>query len=692
VGDFNPNAPTIMGTEFFPIASRVVDLGANPLKGVAQRFSNGAATPSPNWVELYAKNASNSLAGAEIVTGFPQQTVGEIILPGTETGKTAAVTWVDETGAANNFAKVAKTDTDDTTYLTIPGVIGTGATQLPFALGATNAIGALALMYRGNRAATYAAGSNRPVSVTINARIASTYATDFFQFCIGTGTAATQFIILSGSFNPPGDGVFRNYSYTIPGDPWDMASNNIANSYYRIPPLQKTWDDIVTTTGAYGFGINVRDKIGNTAGVNQFRVSGLWLTVNYALATSRKYYAFPAAPLKSGWNRIPLLGSNQRPINFTSSNVTTALTTPAMGALGAGNFSQIDVGATIRRASDNSLVGTVTSVTNSTTAVLVANGATLNTNVAGIFGTAAAAMVANTYYFLVQSMVAWTTKSRAQITLLQDPNVINSTVASAAQEHRRCYDVQFKTPGDFVPSVSNVTVGEMTAWALDIQATGTGAASADTDLQTQSFPFTELKAVQNLVTPANNSISTGVSCAQAVTGAAATTYSAVRVSLGRYAVNLDPDQPITVEVRHGAGASTGTGTLDAICTLYPSQLKVSSDPHKPTIITQKFDLGATFLSILNQQYFIFFRSASTATRGWAVLQQDTRSDAINGVLTASNITNASVGTPATTVAKGNIDQYVDSSGAATNRQDVAVALLVQPATPASPTATVQVAT
>lgn len=662
MGDFNPNTPTMQGTEVFPTLRRTVDLGVNPLAGLAMRVVPGAVTPTAFGV--FEKDNLNSLHGCELVDTLLPTVSTETILPGTDTGKIAAVTWVDETGAANAFGKVAKVN-DDSTYLTMTGGVGDGNAHTSAALGViANSInfgGATPLMYRGDRAAKYAASTQRVVSVTINARIANTDAANIFQFVIdGFGGGTTKLNVVSGPINPKTDGVFRTYSVTLPGDPWAMATTLPAAAYWNMPHFAKTWDDRVTTAGPYVFGVMPVDRTGAGGGTSQFKVSGIWLTVNYC-TENRRACAYPRAPLAKGWNKLGnstthFAGSPyQRPIIFSSNSGTTALTTPAIESIGAGDFvSAQDVGATIVRASDGQVVGTISSVTNSTTAVLTANGASTNTLVLGWLGTAATNLTAATYYYAVQSQVSWTSKSKILIDLLQDTALQVTTLASATGIHRSVYNLVFTNTGSFVPAVASQTTGEIMPLLIY-----SGATAATVNAESQ--PYASLSAING------GEVRSGAGCAQQITSPGVTTYLAVRVDVARFNDKKDPDQPLSIEIRHGGGSTTGGGTLDASALIYPRDLVGTG--RKPTTIEVPFI--ASFNSTATQ-YVVYFRSASTTGRGWTVVLLECADNLLGHGVTSAELAGASVG--------GSTDAFLPNSGtaSATMTQDSPAALCAPP--------------
>jgi len=435
-----------------------------------------------------------------------------------------------------------------------------------------------------------------------------------------------------------------------------------------MPHISKTWDDVVTTTSPLVIGIVPVDTTGLGGGSGAVKVSGIALIVYYC-TENRMQCAYPRSPLTAGWNKLGggshfCGGPKQRPIIFTSNAATTALTTPAPGTAGAGNFTTNDAGATIVRASDGQVVGTVSSVTNGTTAVLTGNGASTNASVLGYLGTAPSALSANTFYWALQDTII-TSTAQVQQDLVKDPAKVPVSTAGNVGEQRDTW-VLVCGNNPYVATSAVEIPGELEPLLIY-----TGAAASTVNPESQ--PYAAM--LQNGLTE----IRSGQSAGQQVTGAAATQYSAVKLVVSRFSA-ADPNQFLTVEVRHGGGALTGGGTLDATARVYPAQL----DPTNGTYKTVSVIVPITpFTSILNQQYVIYLKSTATQFHGWGVALLDTRSDAVTGV-TVADVEGASVG--------GQTDGYDNSAGTVVTRYDAAVALLGPPTAPSGFTATAVAAT
>jgi len=265
------------------------------------------------------------------------------------------------------------------------------------------------------------------------------------------------------------------------------------------------------------------------------------------------------------------------------------------------------------------------------------------------------AFSANTYYWLVMYLL--NTEGGASLTLpaLKDTNLILTTAASGSTgDHRQSYNVVLSSG---VVTDSEANPGEHIPGMLVTSAPA---------VSNESTPYIALTPLE---------VSTGPS--QQVTATSGTTYGGVRLNVGWESTNLRsgtaaPDAPLLIEIRKGAGAETGTGTLSATATVNPDKLLSGGFQD----IQVPFD--AAFVST-SSQYYVFFRSAASTDRSWVVGQLDTRSDNVTTV-TAAEVQGQSVG--------GTTDSYVDTSGTADDRYDIPVLLIPSVSAPASPTATV----
>jgi hypothetical protein len=114
-----------------------------------------------------------------------------------------------------------------------------------------------------------------------------------------------------------------------------------------------------------------------------------------------------------------------------------------------------------------------------------------------------------------------------------------TSAASTTGEHRKVYETTLGYGATI--TAANAQVGEMFGMILDRAGT----------IETQSQPYV-FNDTPGLLVNDNE---------QGITTAAATTYGGLVVP-GRWQSPLGTDGTVTVEVRHGAGADTGGGTLD----------------------------------------------------------------------------------------------------------------------------------
>lgn len=157
-----------------------------------------------------------------------------------------------------------------------------------------------------------------------------------------------------------------------------------------------------------------------------------------------------------------------------------------------------------------------------------------------------------------------------------------------------------------------------------------------------------------------------------ITSAAITTYGGVRLPLGWQTLGRQPDAALTIELRHGAGAATGGGTLDATATVQPTDLAdgVLGD----TLV--KFAVAIAVLA--TTQYVLRFVSTATNGRGWKVGTLDTRSDLLGSGVVTADVEGAT---------QGGTTDALFSGGAAVTQKDLPAVLLAAPTGPASLTAT-----
>lgn len=270
-------------------------------------------------------------------------------------------------------------------------------------------------------------------------------------------------------------------------------------------------------------------------------------------------------------------------------------------------------------------------------------------------GAAIGALSANTWYYIV----LWAPGGASfTVPALKDANVVMATVASSTTaEHRQTYNAT--VGGSGVLSAAAAVPKEIAPVLIEAPA-GT--------FNSQSHPYGALSPVT-----VDSSVTPGVS--QQITSPGVTTYAQVKLSLGW--VGARPDGPLTVEVRHGGGAATGGGVLDATGSV------ATTDLASGTMADFTVNLAASFASSATQ-FFVFFRSSASAGKGWKLGRVDVVDTTVSGVTTAQ-VEGTGIGAAT--------DSYVDTGGTARSRYDIPVLLIAGvgggggAATPPGPPAT-----
>lgn len=150
---------------------------------------------------------------------------------------------------------------------------------------------------------------------------------------------------------------------------------------------------------------------------------------------------------------------------------------------------------------------------------------------------------------------------------------------------------------------------------------------------------------------------------QQITDAAGTSYGAIRLAVG-WAGSLVPDGPLRVEVRSGAAAAEGRGTLLATAFVFPQDVPTAAGAWLEK------DFAANFTSGGSTQYYVRFTSTAAQGRGWKLFIGDTRSDNISSGTTLAEIEGASQ--------NGQTDSFVDQTAIVLDRYDSGCAFVVKP--------------
>lgn len=269
---------------------------------------------------------------------------------------------------------------------------------------------------------------------------------------------------------------------------------------------------------------------------------------------------------------------------------------------------------------------------------------------------AATAMSANTWYYLV----LWCGSGSMNIPLLKDVNLVYASSPSASTGEQRQASVAVIGNSGIVSSMVT-TNGEMAPFLMEAPAA---------TIHTQSQPYAVETAASG--TP----VYSGNSQAQQITSAGGSSYSSVKFAVAWQATSTRPDQPMTIELRHGVGAATGGGTLDAIGTLGINDVASGAAFQDVTV---QFTVPITTIAA---QYYVYFRSGATNGKGWALQQLDTADNVLTTTTTAQ-VEGATIG--------GTTDAYSNNAGTAVTRYDLAVLLAGAGTPPAGVTVVAKVA-
>ena len=262
------------------------------------------------------------------------------------------------------------------------------------------------------------------------------------------------------------------------------------------------------------------------------------------------------------------------------------------------------------------------------------------------------ALTANTSYYVIVSALLGSPTDNLTVRRVEDPDVLLDSSASGTGEHRTSYDLRLFSRGGAAASSTERT--GMLPFLLD----------ASTTIQTPSQPY---QTVAELTVHRSGTANQGQ---QLTTDGSTTTYAGVWVVVGWENPLVRPDQPLGIAVRHGGGAISGGGSLDATAIL----LAEDSVPG-PTRVLVPF--ASSFTASATTQYHALF--SSDATSGWKIYRADTVSGTIGSGTTVNEIEGATQG--------GQTDSYV-AAGSASDRYDVALAMISTPTAPAGLTATV----
>lgn len=259
--------------------------------------------------------------------------------------------------------------------------------------------------------------------------------------------------------------------------------------------------------------------------------------------------------------------------------------------------------------------------------------------------TGTSACSANTFYWVHLFALNGSTSDWLQVGMVKDPALVLDAYGTDAGEGRMLVQTTLSGRGG-VPVAVDEHPGQM--WAVLLE-TGAG-------IHAESQPWSELTEI------AIDSSTSGLHIGQQVTTPNPTsTFGSVQLAAEWIDPNRRPDQPLQVEVRTGAGASTGGGTLKATGVLHPEDTVAH---HGKYVLP----FAAPFAAAVSTQHHLLVMSDATPGRGWKLSVCDSRSDLVTagGATSVAEVEGASQG--------GQTDSF-EVSGVANDRADLPVALV-----------------
>lgn len=254
------------------------------------------------------------------------------------------------------------------------------------------------------------------------------------------------------------------------------------------------------------------------------------------------------------------------------------------------------------------------------------------------------------------------------IPIFRDPNVVEAVSSGAATgEHRKLYETSVG-PGGVILAANPTGRGDQIPVLYEVGAV----------IGSQSMPYTQFYGNGNGSNGPGQASgfvvnSTSLQNAQEVTTAASTTYGAIRLAIGWGSPNQPPDQPLLIDLRHGAGHISAGGTLDATLTVQPSEV---ADGPVLRDMTVKFPVPLALLA--TTQYAFLFRSSATPGRGWSIAALYDGAIEISTGITAAELDGAGIGGTADSLA---------FFGTENDNWDIPLVLVQSPTAPTGLTAT-----
>lgn len=720
MGDFNPGANALLGSEVRPQSVRYVVLSQTN-RAVIMRFRPGVGTLVDIGEYLQQFNGTPGIAAEVVSTLQPTLDAPVDIFPGTDTGATET-DWQNESAAAASYTKVAK-KLAGSTYLT------------------PNTSKATSLRFRGT---TAIAGGKRVMSLTHSMLVqwpgAAAGGISGFFYNKGGGTAY-----------PPLKGVLNISSADWPSGLAAPAPGGTYQTWSSLPMMLNPATGIPWTLNQANALCNGTDTFGITRDQSVYsleaQVGGLWLTAQ-TCAENRVAHYYSSTATAKGWQRgATLSGPNGATIAAFAANTWYYLVIYLLNTAGGASVvvpvlkdANVVAAASAssstgehRQLSEAVLTsGVVTSVQTKPgelmpALIMTATGTDTfdranNAASAGSADTGQAYTAAvgtwgingnelyrptsgGAYDQLTQpsgadGFVEWTYGSNVQdgmgcllrwvdsanflhveraagfgvVNLYQRVAGVSTFVDNAPMNNAIGDVVRVVFIGTNLAFYSNGVLTKVIPGVTQFATTGTRVglqcpAAVTNAARWNGFKWGAFNSQsQPYVAVSSTPIGTGP--AQQITAPAGLTYLGVRATIGWATSGQQPNAPLTIEIRHGGGAATGGGTLDATATIPANALS----SYALTDITALF--SASFVSSAIA-YYVFFRSAST--NPWAVALLDTDSATQSG-LAAAIIEAQGIG--------GTTDGYYDTSGTLNTRYDLACLLLPSVGAPSAPTATV----
>lgn len=275
---FNPNVPTILGSEYLPGSAALLRVESGQAAYACRFRSPGTPTISALHVPVESVTGNPGLA-LEIVSSLTPTIGYTDYFPGTDTG--ASVTgWQDEGASTANYTEIDdRADAAD--YHKNTSAVAANAT--------------LVNLHRGNDSG--ALSGKRVLRVDVGATI-------HVRRVNGNGTqvpVVARLVIDGTAYNGPA----RQKPQTNLPVTDDLIGSWDLNPSTGIPWTAAEVDDILDSTDADTFGITVKGRLAASG----FRLVGKWLRV-WTCAENRMGYYYQGGQPTLGWKEYTLSGTS----------------------------------------------------------------------------------------------------------------------------------------------------------------------------------------------------------------------------------------------------------------------------------------------------------------------------------------------------------------------------------------------